>query len=42
MYSGYIGIIGMVHDFRLIAVIFSFEIRKAGPYLTLLILILEA
>jgi hypothetical protein len=42
MSRGYIGISGNIHDFQWIADITTSETKKAEPFLTLLILILEA
>jgi hypothetical protein len=32
MYSGYIGIMGMIHDFRLIAETYSFETKRQDHF----------
>jgi hypothetical protein len=35
MYTVHLDTLGSIHDFQLIAAIYSFEIKKAGPFLTL-------
>jgi hypothetical protein len=34
MYAGYLHILGMVHDCKCIADLYSLDIKKAGPFLT--------